>query len=119
MERWEGWLRPLAISVCYVLCFHGEIPVGEAFNSLQFSFLSGQFVITSQSLGVSMLLRPLVFMKPAYCLPMQTILRVWRDVRSNGWQNRWRFRHDWPMLPRVNRPIFFLTNSATKADVRV
>jgi hypothetical protein len=114
MEPWKGWLRPMAISTCYILCFPGEITMGGALYSSQFSFLIGQYVIASQSLGISMLIRPLVLILPVVFLATHTILQVWRDVRVSGWEQRWRYRHDKPILPRITRPSTVGGASSTK-----
>lgn len=82
MERWQGWLRPLAISVCYLLCLPGEIRIGGDLNLIQYSFISGKYVVTSQGLGLSMLIRPLIFMLPAIFLALHTIVEVVRHYEK-------------------------------------
>ena len=76
MERWEGWLRPLAITVCYILCFPGEIRIGGDLNTIQFSYLANQYVVTSQGLGLSMIVRPFIFMLPPFFLSAHTLAQV-------------------------------------------
>jgi hypothetical protein len=105
MERWRGWLRPAAIAACYILCVPWDIYIGGAAGSYQYSYLGQRFVYAEIGLTLGMFLRPLLFMLPAYFLSAATIIDVWRDIRGEGWADRWRFRTDWPMLPGLRKPI--------------
>lgn len=104
MERWSGWARPAAIVCCYVLCIPGEIWLGAPAPTLQYSYISGRYVFYEAGLSLGMFLKPLLLMMPAYFLGIMTIRDVWRDIRFQGWKDRWRFRGDLPLLPGVARP---------------
>jgi hypothetical protein len=51
-----------------------------------------------------MFVRPGLVILLAVFLSWVTIVEVWKDVRMQGWKDRWRFRRDWPLLPGVLRP---------------
>lgn len=104
MERWEGWWRPLAIAVCYILCIPGDIHLGSVVPVYQFSYISGHYLFFNQGIALGMFLRPFLFLLPAYFLGIHTLYVVWVDIRQQGWKQRWRFRHDSPLLPGVQRP---------------
>lgn len=104
MERWRGWARPAAIICCYILCIPGDIWLGAPSPTLQYSYIGGRLVFFEAGLTLGMFAKPLVFMMPAYFLGLLTIRDVWHDIRSQGWKDRWRFRHDLPLLPGVIRP---------------
>lgn len=104
MESWKGWARPLAIATCYILCIPGDIIISSTAASVQFSYIAGSYVPTEQGIALGMFLRPLLLLLPAYFLGLKTIRDVWLDIRYQGWRDRWRFRHDWPLLPGILRP---------------
>lgn len=104
LESWRGWLRPIAISACYILCIPGDIPIGPPTLTFQYSFLSGRYVIFEQGLALGMFLRPFLLLICAYTLSALTIVEVFNDIHQQGWSHRWRFRRDAPILPRVVRP---------------
>jgi len=104
MEPWKGWGRPIALITCYVLCIPGDVLISGTTNTVAYSFISGHFVIAQYGVALGMLFRPFLFMIPAYALSAVTVWDVLHDVRRQGWGERWRFRFDLPVLPRVNRP---------------
>jgi hypothetical protein len=105
MEKWKGWLRPLAIATCYLLSIPGEIHIGIPLDVMQYSYIGQRYVVAQQGLALGMLLKPFMLMLPAYFLGLLTILDVWKDIRFQGWSHRWRFRNDWPLLPGLRRPV--------------
>lgn len=105
MERWKGWLVPAAIVLTYLLSLPGEISLGSSVWLQQYSYISGRSVLTERSLGLGMFLRPMGLVLVVSLLAWDSILAVVRDVREDGWQGRWRFRQDAPVLPRVRRPL--------------
>ncbi len=105
MEPWKGWLRPLAIASCYILSIPGEIPLGASLSVLQYSYIGQRYVFAEEGLALGMLVRPMLLVLPVCFLSILTILDVWKDIRFQGWSERWRFRNDWPLLPGLRRPI--------------
>jgi len=104
LESWKGWARPAAITACYILCIPGEILLSSATPTIQYSFIGGRYVVFEQGLALGMFLRPFLLLFCTYMLGLYTIWEVFRDVRRQGWKDRWRFRNDWPLLPRIVRP---------------
>ncbi len=104
MEPWRGPGRIMAIIVCYLLCIPGDILISDKTAVISFSFIGNRYVVAEYGIALGMLLRPFLFMLPAYFLSAVTIRDVWVDVRQQGWSTRWRFRSDLPLLPGVLRP---------------
>ena len=104
LERWRGWRKPTAIVLTYLVSLPGDITLGGGLWFLQFSYTADRYVIVERGLGIGMFLRPLGLILITSLFALDTIALVVRDVRRDGWQGRWRFRNDAPILPRVLRP---------------
>jgi hypothetical protein len=104
MERWQGWLKPMAIILTYLVSLPGDIMLGNGMWFLQFSYIANGFVLVERGLGIGMFLRPFGLILITSLFAIDTMALVWRDVRRDGWRDRWRFRKDAPILPRVRRP---------------
>jgi hypothetical protein len=104
MERWRGFGRPLAILCCYLLCLPGDITIGEMPPLRAESYLGNSPVEVHFGFGIGMLLRPALLIIATVALSSTTIREVWQDIRIQGWQSRWRYRCDLPILPGVARP---------------
>ncbi len=113
MERWKGWLVPIAISLTYLVSLPGDVMLGGGLWFMQFSYIADQFVIVERGLGVGMFLRPFGLILITVLFSLDTMALVLRDIRRDGWQHRWRFRNDWPLLPRILRPL----SPATRAEL--
>jgi len=105
MERWKGRLVPISIVMTYLISVPIDYNLGSSLWVEQFSYVGNRFVSSERALQLGMFIRPLGHTLIPVCLALDTIVAVVRDVRQDGWQNRWRFRHDWPLLPRVRRPL--------------
>jgi hypothetical protein len=103
-ERWQGIGPRFAIVCCYILGCSYDIPISNLATLERYSYIFDRPVIVEMDLTVWPLLRPLVIQLIAIALALSTIGTVWRDVRHQGWADRWRFRHDAPILPWVRRP---------------
>ncbi len=105
MERWRGWARPTAIVLTYLYCIPDEyiIPAGMP-PILHESFLGNRQVLAQYGIGILSILRPVIMFIACNCLAGVTLYDVWKDIRGQGWQDRWRFRRDWPLLPGILRP---------------
>jgi hypothetical protein len=79
MERWEGWLRPAAIAIAYVLSLPGEIVLSTIPSMLQDSFFAGHVVTVQHGIGLGMFLRPVLNILAASLIAWHTIALVWRD----------------------------------------
>ncbi|WP_126001212.1 hypothetical protein [Sphingomonas sp. ABOLE] len=105
MEPWRGVARPVAIITCYVLALPGDIIVSYVPPMVRESFLAGGArVEVNLGVGLGMFLRPALLVLVSVSLSAATIADVWRDIKAQGWKNRWRYRRDWPLLPGVTRP---------------
>lgn len=104
MEPWRGIARPIAIVLCYVLCFPADIIVGSVPPFVRDSYLAGRPVEIRMGVGLGMFLRPGVLIAIAIALSCSTIRDVWIDVREQGVRQRWRFRRDSALLPGVAKP---------------
>ena len=104
-EQWRGRLRPAAIIMAYSLCIPEDIIIPAGFPQLvRDSFLSGREVSAEYGIGAIALIRPVIMFTACNCLALATIVDVWKDVRTQGWKSRWRFRRDWPLLPKQQKP---------------
>lgn len=104
MEPWRGVGRPLAVMICYILCLPGDIVVGYIPPLVRDSYLAGRQVEVHLGVALGMFLRPGLLVLVSISLSAVTIHDVWRDIRLQGWRNRWRYRRDLPLLPGVARP---------------
>ncbi|MHA6769992.1 hypothetical protein [Sphingobium ummariense] len=105
MERWRGWARPTAIILAYTVCIPDDLIIQAGFPPLvRDSFLGGREVAAQFGIGALSLIRPVLMFMACNCLAALTIKDVWKDIRHQGWQDRWRFRRDWPLLPGILRP---------------
>jgi hypothetical protein len=104
MERSKGWLVPCALMLTYLVSLPGDLNLGSPVWVEQYSYIGDRYVASERALQLGMFIRPLGHTLIPVCLALDTILTVLRDVREDGWQWRWRFRHDAPLLPRVKRP---------------
>ncbi|MBU6396201.1 MAG: DUF2029 domain-containing protein [Sphingomonadales bacterium] len=104
MERWEGWLRPAAIIMAYVLSIPAEFVLSSIPVMLQESYFAGHRVEVQHGIGLGMFLRPGLLIIAPSLLACHTIGLVWEDIRSQQWRQRWRFRADLPLLPGLIRP---------------
>ncbi len=104
MEPWKGWARPAALIVTYILCIPGDIMLSNAARVVSYSFIGQRYVIAEYSVALGMIIRPFLFMLPAYFLSVLTVKDVWSDVRNQGWSTRRRFKSDLPILPGIVRP---------------
>jgi hypothetical protein len=116
MERWKGWLVPTALVMSYLVSFTTDLNLGSSIGVEQFSYIGNRFVLSERALQLGMVIRPLGHTLIPVCLALDTILAVLRDVREDGWQWRWRFRHDAPLLPRVKRPHSPIAAAAGKGE---
>lgn len=104
MERWEGWLRPAAIVIAYVLSIPAEFVLSQIPIMLQDSYFAGHQVEVQHGIGLGMFLRPGLLIIAPSLLACHTIGLVWEDIRSQQWRTRWRFRADLPLLPGLLPP---------------
>ena len=104
MEPWRGIGRRWAIVACYALALPLDIPIGLTPSLPHYSYLAGTDVWVAIPVNLGPFLRPLIIMTVAHSLALVTIREVWADIRQQGWAQRWRFRHDAPLLPWIRRP---------------
>lgn len=98
MERWRGFGAKWAILSCYVLAIPMDIVVHYLPPTGGDSVYTGGRVVIENALTVGPFLRPGILMTIPIALSCATIRAVWLDVRTQGWKQRWRFRHDARLL---------------------
>jgi hypothetical protein len=119
METWRGIARPAALLLAYVLCIPMEIVVASLPSGVvRESYLGGREVIAFYGVGLMSLLRPGLIQLISTLLAAATLHDVWRDVRVQGWRQRWRFRRDMVILPGVLRPVMPSGDVATPNSER-
>ena len=104
MEPWKGIGRRWAIVACYVLAFPLDISLAKSPPVPRDTYFGGLTVFTDYSVTLGPFVRPLIIETIAMALALVTIREVWADIRHQGWAQRWRFRHDAPLLPWIRRP---------------
>jgi len=104
LEPWQGWLRKAAIIGCYLLAIPLDYPIDHAADVVRDTYFGHSTEIIEFKVMLGPFIRPLIIMLIAQFLSIQTLREVGRDVWSNGWASRWRFRHDAPILPGLKRP---------------
>jgi hypothetical protein len=104
LERWKGFARGWAIFASYVLCMPFDIILDRVAATVQESYLAGHQTFFDYYVTVGPFVRPGLVLSLVLALSCATIRDVWVDVRAQGWQGRWRFRRDAPVLPRVVPP---------------
>ncbi|WP_157098863.1 DUF2029 domain-containing protein [Novosphingobium rosa] len=81
-ERWEGRLRPIALTLAYLLCVPGDIVPSSVLTMSQDSFLIQRTVMVDRGIGLGMFLRPSVTILVPSLLAVHSMLLVWRDWRG-------------------------------------
>ncbi|MBA4048862.1 MAG: hypothetical protein C0476_10015 [Sphingomonas sp.] len=104
MEPWRGFGRRWAIVACYVLALPLDVILDTAPEIQRDTYVGDAAVFINYHVTLGALLRPLIVQSVAVALSLVTISEVWADIRHQGWANRWRLRHDVPLLPWVKRP---------------
>ena len=119
MEPWKGIARPIALLCTYILSIPADIGVSRIPPIWRDSYLAGRFVEVHFDVALGMFLRPGLLIVIAMALSAATIRDVWMDIRAQGWQARWRYRRDWPVLPGIRRPRRARsTDTATDEEAR-
>jgi hypothetical protein len=104
MEKWQGVGRISAIITAYILSLPHDIILSSIPPLVVYSYFANRVVEVNYGIGLGMFVRPGLVILLAVFLSWVTIVEVWKDVRMQGWKDRWRFRRDWPLLPGVLRP---------------
>lgn len=104
MERWRGFGVGLSIIICYIIAIPLDIFIDQMQPIVRDTYLNHSTTIVTFYLTAGPFVRPLLIQVIAIALAATTLRTVWLDLRSQGWSNRWRFRHDAPLLPWVARP---------------
>ena len=104
LERWRGFGRSWAILMCYILLMPFDIIVGRVPPQVQESYLAGHATFFAYYITIGPFIRPLLLLSIVWALSAVTLRDVWADIRHQGWESRWRFRRDAPLLPGVARP---------------
>lgn len=104
MERWEGFARPSAIIIAYILCIPGEYVIVYLPPLVRNSFMVGHEVIAQYGVGAMSLLRPGLVELISILLAGVTIRDVWIDVRDQKGVERRRFRRDAVFFAWMKRP---------------
>ena len=98
MERARSPGRGWAIFASYVLCLPYDFTLDEIPPLVQESYLAGHQTFFTYYITVGPFIRPLLILSLAFALSWVSIRDVWADIRSQGWKDRWRYRHDAPVM---------------------
>lgn len=104
MEPARGFLRRYAILMAYLLCIPLDINIDVLPPLVQDSFWLQRPVVVENYVQLGPFVRPLLSLSIPVALSVLTIIEVVTDIRKQGWADRWRLRHDAPLLPSVARP---------------
>lgn len=104
MEPWRGMGRKVAIVGCYILAPSLDVSLSELPPIVRNTYFRDLTTIATFHVTVSPFLRPMVIIVIATSISLATIAQVWRDIRQDGWAQRWRFRRDAALLPWVRHP---------------
>lgn len=104
MEPWRGLGAKIAIVLSYILCIPGDIVIGGVPPIVADSFLGGRTVVMGLGIGVGPFVWPGMLLIMTMAISSSIVRAVWIDLRDDGWQGRWRFRRDAPLVPWVRRP---------------
>lgn len=104
LERREGVLKNISFVSAYILLVPMDIHLVEIPEVAMDSYIAGHTTFVSNAVAVGHFLRPLLASIMTTSLAILTVYQVWGDIRLQGWQQRWRFRHDAPLLPGILRP---------------
>lgn len=105
MEPAKTFLLRYAIITCYLVCIPFDINIDSLPPIVKESFFFQKPIIIEYVIQIGPFIRPILTLSIPVALALQTINDVWRDIHSQGWAQRWRFRRDTPFLPAVMRPV--------------
>lgn len=98
LEPWKGWGAKWAIVATYILSIQFDIHIDEVVTAVRDTFFGHSSKIVTYYLTLGPFLRPAFFYSIPFALACATIRTVWIDIREQGWRDRWRFRHDLPIM---------------------
>lgn len=104
MEPAKGLIRVYCVVIGYVLCLPFDLNLDALPPMVKDSFWLQRPVIVGYFLQVGPFVRPLLSLSIPVALAILTIIDVVKDIRESGADQRWRFRHDAPLLPWIRRP---------------
>jgi hypothetical protein len=103
-ENAKGFLRRFAILMGYILCIPYDINLDTVPQLVKDTFFFQTSVIVQYHIQLGPFVRPFLSLSIPIALSLLTVIEVYRDIRSDGWSNRWWFRRDIPLTPRAIRP---------------
>jgi hypothetical protein len=98
MERGDGVLRRFAIMLGYLICVPLDMTLDRVPEMLKESFFFQTQVIVEYVVQVGAFVRPFLTLLIPVTLAVATLVDVYRDLQARSWKQRWRFRHDLPIL---------------------
>ena len=84
MERWEGFARPFAIVLSYMLCLPGDIIWTHLPPHTEFSYLADHEITVHIDIGIGIFIRPLAVVLIGTALAATTIWSVWKAHRQEA-----------------------------------
>jgi len=94
LERSRGPLTWTAILLAYVLCLPFDFIIDRAPPLVHETFFNNSQVFITYYIMLGSFIRPLLFYAIAVLISLATVVAVYRDFATNGWQLRRRFRRD-------------------------
>lgn len=104
MEPSRGFGRKAAIILCYILALPIDVAIDQVAPVVRDTYFRHSTVIVTAYIKLGPFIRPLLIQLVAVSISFVTIRDVWNDIQRQGWADRWRFRHDAPLLPWVRHP---------------
>lgn len=98
MEPWKSFGAKWAIIACFILCIPFDIPIDKVPPVVRDTFFPGRTVLVTYYVMLGPFIRPLILLTVPFALSCVTIRDVWKDIQTQGWKARWRYRRDYPIM---------------------
>ena len=92
MEKWRGFWRGAVLVLAYILCFPLDYPIAQVPTMVSDSYFAGRIIVTEYTIGIGIVIRPLLLHLILIILSVVTIRDVWVDARANGWRSPFPWR---------------------------
>lgn len=98
LESGKAGFGRAAVVAAYILCVQVDYPISNITSLIEDSFIGGRLVQVPLNISVGTFIRPSIFYLIPLFLSCATVLAVWKDIRTQSWKERRRFRHDLPLM---------------------
>ena len=73
--------------MAYLLSFPLDYPIAQVPTMVSDSYFAGRIIVTEYTIGIGIVVRPLLLHLILMTLSVVTIRDVWADARAKGWQS--------------------------------